>query len=172
MLAVKNCWALTANQLSSFVQFLPLCLYLPAVAGEFYCRRKSARLAPALWRALTGAQGCSKGLLLPGTAGTPYSASILYPRRGLAVCTSLVLLILVRGYPQFTACKLSPTMLAAFTGDVWRANGMVSQFFHFSKQFHVRKNLIKGYLVWQSKIRKTASAKIPFLHDKDILIHA
>lgn len=47
MLAVKNCWALTANQLNSFVQFLPLCLYLPAVAGEFYCRHRSARLAPA-----------------------------------------------------------------------------------------------------------------------------
>lgn len=139
MLAVKNCWALIANQLNSFVQFLPLCLYLPAVAGELYCRHRSARFAPALLESPDRSPGLLKGLLLPGDSQDSTPGSILCPRQCLPVCTSAAFLVLVKGYPQFTACKVSVTMLAAFSGAEWRANGIVSHPFIFPHNF-VSKN--------------------------------
>lgn len=150
MLAVKNCWALTANQPSSFVQFLPLCLHLLAVAGKLHCRHRSARFAPALLESPGRSPGMLRGLLLPGAARTTPLALLCTPGKVWLSLLPLYFCSWPRVILNLQPAKC-PTMLAAFSGDMsgglmgWFLSSLIFPHNFVSKNFSL-KGILSGNL--------------------------
>lgn len=159
MLAVKNCWALTANQPKSFVQFLPLCLHLLAVAGKFHCRHGSARFAPALLESPGRNPGLLQGLLLPRAARAAPLALFCTPGKVWLSLLPLYCWSWPRVILSLQPAKC-PAMLAAFTGDM--SGGLMGWFlssFIFPHNFVLKK--------FSSKAISSGNLRLEKLHQQN-----